>query len=670
MKKRSEKLFLILILVIQIILFGGMIIFTVTLTKKVSSNSREMLNEHALQVSEEHMRERVENVVSLIQQEEGKILREIDSAAVSVCEKAAKQEEEQLEEFLKSQMKEIANRGYGDLIQLVLYRKSSEQFMIYHKDNQEQIVGQEESEKVLKFVGEASYCKQAEFNDHTLYIISVNENVDQRTKDYIYGVLHAIQYGEDGYVWVNEVLSYEGGENYAIRRIHPNLKDTEGQYLSTDMQDIVGNLPYLKELEEINKEGEVFHTYYFKNRKDDQIREKASYAKLYEPYNWIIATGNPLDDVLLYSSALDDENQEFLSGLLFYTIIILILIFIGDVFLIFYNSKKIRERLTLEEKIATNERKLKQADMEAMTGLLRRGPGEQQINQWLTDHQDVKGIIVAVDLDDLKEVNDTLGHKAGDEAIIGIASTLKAHFRQTDILLRYGGDEFVVFMPNEELDMNIMTRRMESLVRKMSEISIGENKERNIHCSMGVASVVEKDTFKSLFSRADKALYHVKRNGKNNFAFYTEEMEKEDYSFRDNLLFNDIKNIAYEELLKVMFTPYVLVLSVNISKDTYNLLKKEDKDAIIEAPKVGYLSHLIPYLNSFVEPDEREQFMENMRRENLIKIYEDTRGNSDFIFRFSQHGVYRKGECVFRFYTNDKGDICALTTYQWKDSEV
>ena len=51
-------------------------------------------------------------------------------------------------------------------------------------------------------------------------------------------------------------------------------------------------------------------------------------------------------------------------------------------------------------------------------------------------------------------------------------------------------------------------------------------------------------------------------------------------------------------------------------------------------------------------------------------IKKDTKGNSDFIFRFSEHGVYRKGECVFRFYTNDKGDICALTTYQWKDSEV
>ena len=55
--------------------------------------------------------------------------------------------------------------------------------------------------------------------------------------------------------------------------------------------------------------------------------------------------------------------------------------------------------------------------------------------------------------------------------------------------------------------------------------SVFENKERNIHCSIGYATVIEGDTFETLFSRADKALYHVKKNGKNNFACYSPEME-------------------------------------------------------------------------------------------------------------------------------------------------
>ena len=95
----------------------------------------------------------------------------------------------------------------------------------------------------------------------------------------------------------------EGGDNYAIRRIHPNLVDTEGEYLSTSMQDGKENYPYETELEGIRENGEVVHQYYFKNKSNNQIGEKISYAAFYEPFQWIVAMGTPLDT--LYS---DIEN--------------------------------------------------------------------------------------------------------------------------------------------------------------------------------------------------------------------------------------------------------------------------------------------------------------------------------------------------------------------------
>lgn len=89
--------------------------------------------------------------------------------------------------------------------------------------------------------------------------------IDEIVKEEIGNIIRNRKFSNNSYIWVNEVINYEGGENYAIRRIHPNLIDTEGMYLSTKIEDIKGNLPYLEELEGIKKDGEIFSTYYFKN---------------------------------------------------------------------------------------------------------------------------------------------------------------------------------------------------------------------------------------------------------------------------------------------------------------------------------------------------------------------------------------------------------------------
>ena len=96
------------------------------------------------------------------------------------------------------------------------------------------------------------------------------------------------KFDNDAYIWVNEIINYEGGDNYAIRRVHPNLPETEGSFLSTSATDIKGNMPYLEELEGINKDGELFFTYFFKKLNSDEVAEKITYAKLYKDFDWII----------------------------------------------------------------------------------------------------------------------------------------------------------------------------------------------------------------------------------------------------------------------------------------------------------------------------------------------------------------------------------------------
>lgn len=115
------------------------------------------------------------------------------------------------------------------------------------------------------------------------------ERISQRIRD--------IRLIDDGYLWVNRIINDQGGDNYAIRQVHPNLPDTEGDWLSTNITDIKGNRPYEDELNGVKKSGEIFFEYYFKKLKTEKIAHKLTFAKLYKPWDWVVATGVYLDDV-------------------------------------------------------------------------------------------------------------------------------------------------------------------------------------------------------------------------------------------------------------------------------------------------------------------------------------------------------------------------------------
>jgi len=99
------------------------------------------------------------------------------------------------------------------------------------------------------------------------------------------------RFSNESYIWINEVINYEGGDRYAIRRVHPNLPETEGTYLSTHAEDLAGNRPYEEELQGVKENGEHFFRYYFKKLNSEEIGEKITYAKLYKDFDWIITMG-------------------------------------------------------------------------------------------------------------------------------------------------------------------------------------------------------------------------------------------------------------------------------------------------------------------------------------------------------------------------------------------
>ena len=136
-------------------------------------------------------------------------------------------------------------------------------------------------------------------------------------------------------------------------------------------------------------------------------------------------------------------------------------------------------------------------------------------------------LVLIVDIDDLKHINDTLGHSGGDQAIRLVAAQLKRHFRACDTVTRYGGDEFLAFLTGPFTETQLRNS-IETLVLELGMLQIGEEGGgMHLKCSIGAAyGVVGRDSFVLLCNQADAALYYVKRNGKNACAFYRPEMER------------------------------------------------------------------------------------------------------------------------------------------------
>lgn len=123
--------------------------------------------------------------------------------------------------------------------------------------------------------------------------------------------------------------------------------------------------------------------------------------------------------------------------------------------------------------------------------------------------------ILLVDVDFLKQVNDELGHSAGDLMIKTVAECSKSTFRQMDLVTRYGGDEFAILLPDTPLDhaRDAAERLRQVITNKSLKI---KGVEVHLSVSIGLAGLAKDlDTIETLFDRADKALYRAKKGGRN-----------------------------------------------------------------------------------------------------------------------------------------------------------
>jgi diguanylate cyclase (GGDEF)-like protein len=158
------------------------------------------------------------------------------------------------------------------------------------------------------------------------------------------------------------------------------------------------------------------------------------------------------------------------------------------------------------------------ATRDSLTGVLRRRTFEQMAERALAEarrHGRAVGLLL-IDADHFKRINDQLGHATGDAALCALADYLAGAIRAEDLLGRYGGEEFVVLMP--DVDLLGATTAAERLRAGVAADSVARRAAYTLQVSIGVAASTIDDDFGSLLRRADLALYAAKRGGRNRVA--------------------------------------------------------------------------------------------------------------------------------------------------------
>ena len=227
--------------------------------------------------------------------------------------------------------------------------------------------------------------------------------------------------------------------------------------------------------------------------------ETLLYFSPMELNNWYTVAALPQAEIKNHISTLLDRELYLLLAKLLAAVLVLAGV-------VAFNVRRvaIREREALREK----------AERDVLTGLYNRSAARVRISEMLEGQ--VCGAMVMLDLDNFKNLNDTLGHQCGDRALRDVAAVLLGNTRQGDVVCRLGGDEFALYLPTltEENIEKKMDRLLNALVLTYRE----EGQEVTIGASAGVALFPDDAAdVDSLYTKSDEALYEAKRKGKGRF---------------------------------------------------------------------------------------------------------------------------------------------------------
>ena len=221
--------------------------------------------------------------------------------------------------------------------------------------------------------------------------------------------------------------------------------------------------------------------------------------------------------------------------------------------------------------IQINNKRQKQlmdfAATDALTGVANKQSTEQQIQEWLNGREctGVQAFLI-MDIDFFKNINDQRGHAVGDEVLRRIGACLKETFRNTDVIGRIGGDEFVVFMKNIGTAQTA-ERKAAELAENVRELSIPELEGKTITTSIGLSCYpTHGNGYLDLYKHADLALYETKNRGRNGYTLYRDsaaEREENGYVYPYGAELNPLTGLYFNQLFFRIADEYIRSLDEN-----------------------------------------------------------------------------------------------------------
>ena len=303
----------------------------------------------------------------------------------------------------------------------------------------------------------------------------------------------------------------------AWKQAEENLKTTSSE-LDTILQNAMVGIAFIKDrvLQRVNQKFEQLFEY---DRKDI---EGQSSRRLYSNDDAFEQIGEQAYTILKQGDSFEGEVQLVRKN--------------GEAFWCSLSTKAISadhphdgsiwlfEDVTLQRE---NDEKLRQlASLDSLTGLPNRGVFNDRLEHAIhkAHRNGTRLAVFFLDLDNFKNINDSLGHKAGDILLCEVAQRLKSCVREGDTVARLGGDEFTIIL-EEVRSAQYVAKVADKVLTAVSQLYMLETTEVSVSPSIGISLYPADGRDVDLLLRnADAAMYHAKNNGRNNFQFYSTEM--------------------------------------------------------------------------------------------------------------------------------------------------
>lgn len=290
-----------------------------------------------------------------------------------------------------------------------------------------------------------------------------------------------------------------------------------------------------------------------------------------------------------------------------------------------------------------------------LTGVFNRKGGDEAVADYMKAHAGQKAMVLALDIDNFKLVNDVYGHSVGDEALKTLVRDMRETFGEESIITRNGGDEFILFRPYE--DFSSVTRAMDDFTRTPHTFMAGK-REVKFYASLGCAAYPEQgDSYGSLCIRADYALYGAKLNGKAGWRQFDSSVSVTDKRSQFGFNLTDVADHLPGGILVMKATKKGDILFAN--KVMVNLLECDDYEDFTKYTGGTFFS--------MVHPDDRDPMKKEFHRQL------SRRDNPEHIDFLSFRMVTKKGHIVEvddaarKFRNPFYGDLYYVYLYNRKD---